>query len=76
MKPLLSAICVLQEWNLILPGAEGCRLRHVQAWLCATFDVQVVLKGSGYAEQVCGVELGRTRRGVVFGIQHLVNFEV
>ena len=39
----------------------------------ATFDIQVALEGSGYVEQACGVELGRTQRGVVSGIQHLVN---
>ena len=60
----------------MLSGVEGCRARHVEAWSCATFDIQVALEGSGYAEQVCGVELGRTRRDVVSGLQHLVNFGV
>ena len=71
-----SATCALHEWNLVLSGVEGCRVRHLEAWLCATFDIQVALEGSGYVEQVCGVELGWTRRGVVSGIQHLVNFKV
>ena len=51
-------------------------MRHLEAWSCATLDTQVALEGSGYVERVCGVVLGRTRRGVVSGIQHLVNFEV
>ena len=76
MKPLSSAICALQEWNLVLPGVEGCRLRHVEAWSRVTFDIQVALEGSGYAKQVCGMELGRTRHDVVSGVQHLVNFGV
>ena len=50
MKLLSYATCALQEWNLVLSGAEGYRVRHVEAWSCATIDIQVALEGSGYAE--------------------------
>ena len=73
---LSSATCALQERNYMLPGVWGCHVRHLEAWSCVTLDTQVALEDSGYVEQVCGVELGRTRRGVMSGIQHLMNFEV
>ena len=73
---LSSVTCALQERNHMLPGLGGCHVRHLKAWSCTTLDTKVALEGSGYVEQVYGVELGRTRRGVMSGIQHLVNFEV
>ena len=53
-----------------------CRVQHLEAWSCATLDIQVALESNGYVKQTCGVELGRTRHGVVSGYLHLVNFEV
>ena len=45
-------------------------------WSCATLNIQVALEGSGYAGQISGEEIGRTRRDVVCGFQHLYYFEV
>ena len=67
---------MLCKSGTLLSGVEGCHVKHVEAWSCATFYIQVALEGSGSVEQVCGVELGRTRHGVVSDIQHLANFEV
>ena len=49
--------------------------RHQEARSCATLEIQVAHEGSGYMECACGVgvELDRTRHGVVCGIEHLVN---
>ena len=51
-------------------------MRRTEMWSCATFNLQVVLEGSGYAERIRGEESGRTRRYVVSGLEHLVNFGI
>ena len=60
----------------MLPGVGECRVRHLEARSCATLDIQVAHKGSGYVERAYGMELDRTRRGVVSDFQYLANFEV
>ena len=49
-------------------------MRHQEARLCATLEIQVTHEGSGYVECACGgMGLDRTRYGVVCGIEYLVN---
>ena len=56
------------------PPRRHGRMRHQEARLCATLEIQVAHEGSGYVECACrGVELDRTRNGVVCRAEHLVN---